>query len=245
MKTAIEFLVIFAIAILPEITGSIFILQDRELLVRGSSNKQKIVSRWIRHISIIILVIYIAANQPSGLSSIGLSFEPSEIPGILIVGGLTTAYLLLIFLFSKLRSKPEQDKTDKLAKSIFEAGAFHVYSGSLEKVTFLISMWLGVVAEELVYRGYIVLALGFQTGTFIPWVILSILLSVCIHLYQGAERRIMLSHVFFAIIFITVTLITKNIITAMIPHLIYDTVWLLRGWAKTRKAQTLQAEPNI
>ena len=112
----------------------------------------------------------------------------------------------------------------------------NTYRGFWGKTGYLFSLWLGGIAEDLVFRGYLVLGLGAQTGSYYPWIVLSIFLSVASHLYQGVNRRIMLGQMIFAAIFITISLITRSVITAIIPHLVYDTIWLLRGWEKDSKS---------
>jgi membrane protease YdiL (CAAX protease family) len=89
-----------------------------------------------------------------------------------------------------------------------------------------LTLWLGVIAEDLVFRGYLVLGLGARTGSYFPWMVLSIILSIAAHLYQGVSWKLMLGQGLFALIFTGVSLITNND-TAIIPHLVY-TIWLLR-----------------
>ncbi len=234
MKTVLEFFVVFTIAILPQILGSILSLKDREYF-RKFSPDQRTASNLVRWIGIMLLLYYIAMEHAAGLSSIGLSFTKSEIPKISLVSAITTAYLSLVFVLSRFRSKQIQEKIESLRRSIFEAGGFNSYRGFWGKFGYLLSLWFGVIAEDLVFRGYLVLGLGAQTGSYYPWIVLSVILSVAAHLYQGVNRQIMIGQGIFALIFIIISLITKNVITAIIPHLVYDTIWLLRGWGKDSK----------
>ena len=234
MKTVLEFFVVFSIAILPQILGSIFSMKDPEHL-RKFSPVQRTASNLGRWSGIILLLIYIALDHPPGLWFIGLRFPSSGLPLALLVSGFTTVYLSLVFVLPRFRSRQFQEQTESVRRSIFAAGAFDTYHGLWGKLSYLFTLWLGVVAEDLVFRGYLVLGLGALTGSYFPWIVLSIFFSVASHLYQGLDRRIMLGQVIFAAIFTTVSLITGSVITAIIPHLVYDTIWLLRGWAKDSK----------
>jgi hypothetical protein len=234
MNVTLEFLVVFTVAILPQIVGSFLSIKDREYF-RKFTPEQRTVSNLGRWIGIIFLLFYIAMNHSNGLFSIGLGFGRNGIPKIILVAGITTGYLLLIFVLGRLRSKKIQEQTETVRRSIFAAGAFSTYRGFWGRSAYLLTLWLGVIAEDLVFRGYLVLGLVAQTGDYFLWIVLSIALSIAAHLYQGTSARLMLGQGLFALIFIGVSLITNNVITAIIPHLVYDTVWLLRGWAKDSK----------
>ena len=67
---------------------------------------------------------------------------------------------------------------------------FAVQRSTWERIVFLPILFLGVIGEELLYRGYLVLILGNETGFMALWVLLSIVLSVVAHLYQGRSRII-------------------------------------------------------
>lgn len=242
MKIFLEFLVVFSGCILPQIAGTFFVLKDKNYFQKLTP-KQRIVTNWVTHIGSIILIIYVGTNHATGIESIGLSLSKNALPKIIIVSGLTTGYLSLIFFSQKLRSKKKQEEREKLRRTAFEAGGFSSFNGFWERGYYLVGMWLGVVAEDLVFRGFLVLGLGIQTGIFWPWIILSVFLSIIVHLYQGTNPRLMLSQGLFALIFILVTLITNSVLAAIIPHLVYDTIWMLRGWAKTSRITVPQSEP--
>jgi hypothetical protein len=44
------------------------------------------------------------------------------------------------------------------------------------------------------------------------------------------------------LIFIIAVLATGNVFAAILPHLVYDTIWLLRGWAKPSQLDQPQTE---
>jgi membrane protease YdiL (CAAX protease family) len=92
-----------------------------------------------------------------------------------------------------------------------------------------------VISEDIVFRGYLVLFCGIITGSFLPWVILSICFSVIVHLYQGRKISYILFHGIGAAVFIGVTIFTHNIVSAIVAHLLYDIPWTLGIWRNADK----------
>jgi membrane protease YdiL (CAAX protease family) len=178
------------------------------------------------------LIAYIAAVHPGGFADFGLIIPAGKIFDTLLFGLLTAAYLSLVFVVSRLRSRSEQERRESLLRGIFRAGGFSHYRTLGLRAAYLLVLWTGVIAEDVVFRGYLVLGLGAYTGSYWPWVIVSVLLSTVLHLYQGLHRQVILAQALFAGLFITLTLWTGNVYAAILAHLIYDTIWVVRGWAK-------------
>ncbi|HEY2980029.1 MAG TPA: CPBP family intramembrane glutamic endopeptidase [Anaerolineales bacterium] len=239
MTLFLEVMVVFTVAILPQIAATIFISRDPAYLESLSPGKRSI-SSLIGFVAYIVLIVYVAANRPGGLSSVGLTFTARPAPISILVAATLTAYLLLIFLVGRLRSKEVQQRRETLRRSVFEAGGFSKFKSLPERCAYLIGLWTGVIAEDLVYRGYLVLGLASSTGILWPWIILSMTLSVVIHLYQGRDPRLMLGQAVFALLFIGAVVVTGSVIAAIIPHLAYDTIWFLRGWAIDDKVSMAQ-----
>jgi membrane protease YdiL (CAAX protease family) len=241
MQVFLEFLVVFTVCILPQIAAALFILHDPDYTKRWSPGERTVLG-WITHSAAILLVVYIAYNQPTGPAALGLRLPKGVRLITLFVGGLTTLYLVALSFSDRLRSQKVREEREVIRKAVFKAGGFSNPQGFRSRTAFLGSIWLGVIAEDLVFRGYLVLGLGTQTGLLWPWVLLSLLLSVAVHLYQGLNWRIMLSQALFALIFIIAVLVTGNVFAAILPHLVYDTIWLLRGWAKSPAQELAQIE---
>lgn len=236
MKTTLELLVVVAVCILPHLMAALFTLTGSDYL-KKLLPWQRTLSSLSHDASKFLLLGYVAANHVDGLAVIGLRIPAGKTLDTLLIGGLAAAYLSLIFVFEKFRSKQQQTRREELRRKVFEVGGFSRYKGVRERFGFLISVWISNTAEDLVFRGYLVLGLTHLTGIAWPWIGLSILLSVCIHLYQGMNREIALSQALFAVVFITVAVAAGNVVAAIIPHVIYDTVWMLRGWARDSQAQ--------
>jgi len=237
----LEFFVVFTVAILPHLLGGIFILTNKDYL-KHFLPWQRMVASAVQDVSKILLLAYIAADQTNGLAAIGLSIGLDEIPMTIIIAAFAAGYLSLLFVIHHLRSKKEQARREELRKSIFEAGGFSTFKTLGERCAYLVSLWLGVIAEDLVFRGYLVLGLGARTGTLAPCIILSVLLSVAVHLYQGLSWRVMFTQAVFACLFIAAAVTAGNILAAILPHLVYDTIWVLQGWAKDAKGSTVHSE---
>jgi len=122
-----------------------------------------------------------------------------------------------------------------------------VYSptaGVWQKLLYFIDLWLAVIGEELVYRGYLILLLGSQTGNLYAWMAFSATLSVVVHLYQGRTWRVAISHMLLACLFIFVAVITNSLFAAIIPHLVYNTVWLIRALRNKPNEEATPQEIN-
>jgi membrane protease YdiL (CAAX protease family) len=237
MRIALEISTVLAVAILPHLLGSIFILTNRDYL-KHFLPWQRMVSSALHDVSKILLMLYIAAQPSNGLAAIGLSIDPDRIRMTIFIAAFATGYLSLIFVIARLRSKKQQQAREELRRSVFEVGGFSTFKTPGQRGAYLPSLWLGVIAEDLVFRGYLVLGLGARTGTLAPWIALSILLSVVMHLYQGLNWHLMFTQAVFSSIFIAAAVTSGNILAAIIPHLVYDTIWILQGWMKADQRST-------
>jgi membrane protease YdiL (CAAX protease family) len=241
VKIILEFLIVFCAYILPGIVLSMFMLRDRDLLKRSAA-WLRIVSGAISSFAVAALVYYIATNHPGGPAAFGLSLQVN-LPLALVVGGLAAGYLLFIVLVGELRLKSMSDEQKTARRAVFEASGFTIYTGFWQKSGFLASVWLGILAEDFVFRGYLVLGLASLTGVTWPWVLLSTALSVVGHLYQGWRPAQIFTHTFFALLFIIVSVSTGSVFAAVLPHLVYDTAVILRGWTRYRPPAPAPAGP--
>lgn len=241
MKPILEFFVVFTITILPQILSSALSARDKDFL-RRFTGKQRILVNLSSFSGMTLLAIYIALSHPEGWSYIGLGFEKNSLQNVAIISIAGTAYLLLIFAIAKVRSPKQRKALEQRKADIFKAGAWVDLKSFWERAAYLPTLWLGVIAEDLIFRGYLIFGLQAQTGYLLPWIFLSAILSVFVHLYQGANWRIMLGQAVLALLFIGISIWAQNIIAAIIPHLVYDTIWILQGWAKIAKSEAQQEQ---
>jgi membrane protease YdiL (CAAX protease family) len=229
MSTPIlEFLTVFTIAILPQILIS-FYPEEMRYMLNNLPGNWRFITTIPSRVGPILLILYIAAGRFDAFHSVGLNVYEALSPLTVILTVFFTGYLLLIFVFSGLRSKKVKDEVANIQQRTLAVLRYSNITGFWQKLIAFGDLWLAVIGEELVYRGYLVLMLGWQTGTFTPWIILSIALSMLVHLYQGRTWRVALSHMILAALFILAVMVTRSLFAAIIPHLVYNTVWLMRA----------------
>ena len=235
-KIILEILTVLVIAVLPQVLNSFYPQEWKDLLAKFPANWRS-ASAFFSRIGMILLALYIFANHLNGYHIIGLTIrEIQSFPTLLTAGGLTI-YLSLIFVFSRLRSQKTKQEIAIRQERTLAVLRYAPNAGFWKSLPSFVDIWLAVLGEELIYRGYFVLLLGAVTGTFVPWVLLSITLSILVHLYQGLTLKVALGHAILAAIFITAILITKSLFAAIIPHLVYDTIWLIRALRSTPKEE--------
>jgi membrane protease YdiL (CAAX protease family) len=238
MNLTLEFSVVFTVAILPQVLTSFYPDEMRGLLNKLPGN-WKYLSTLPNRIGVILLVLYISSSRLDGFRFIGLNLSEALSPTALLVTGLLTGYLLLIFVFSRLRSNKVKDETINMQQRTLAALRYSDTTGFWKKLFAFADLWLAVIGEELVYRGYLILLLGRQTGNLIPWIAFSVALSIVIHLYQGRTWRLAAGHMILASLFIFVAVITNSLFAAIIPHLVYNTTWLIRALGNKPKEEAV------
>jgi membrane protease YdiL (CAAX protease family) len=226
-------ILIVTVIIIGNVFGSIFRLKYPEF---GSSDNYPAFLRWsdgfLYSFLIICFMCYIALNQPNGLAAIGLrrltvdDFIDYSLRGIVILSG----FMLLYVAGNRIiRGKKEIDN-QPLHRLV--SG----YQAVWERLGFVVALIIGVVAEEWVYRGYLVLLLGEKTNAFLVCALLSAFLSVLVHLYQG--RSLLVFHFLFAIVAIGVTIWTDSIVMAVSMHIFQDVVATIKVWNQIDKQAT-------
>jgi len=171
---------------------------------------------------IILLILYIALNQPSRLRSIGF-FWPipvedigvlNSITGVLLGGVVIHSFIVLPFsLYSAFTRKVLKRKTDpsKLAKEWFSK-----YRTPWERCGLLTVLLLNAIAEELVFRGYLVLLLSERTGALFLCAGISVTLFAAIHLQYGPSK--IPYYVWYAIGLTWLTISGGNVVWAIAVH---------------------------
>jgi membrane protease YdiL (CAAX protease family) len=225
----LEFLAVFCVAILPQVLTSFYPDDMREML-NGLPGNWRFLTALPSRMGVIFLILYIAAGRQDSFHSIGLNLrtDASFVP--LLAGAFLTMYLLLILVLANKRSAQRKQESAALQQRTLLGMRYLGPMNSWRRFLAFVDLWLGVIGEELVYRGYLILLLGYQTGSFTPWIIFSVALSVLVHLYQGRTWRVALSHAILAGLFILAMMLTKSLFAAIIPHLAYNTAWLARAF---------------
>jgi membrane protease YdiL (CAAX protease family) len=245
MKSIIEFCAVFAVSILNHLIGAFF-YSKRADYPKSFTVTENLLRYWGGSISAILVVLLVAIDQPDGFASIGIPVSSNTAKTnstTLLI--LFLSFFLLMFLMAGIQKivhyfskKTPETNIDLSNPAIVSVNQFR---DAFELLAYLTVLPLIVISEELVYRGYLVLMLGNKTHTFIPWIILSIILSVAIHLYQGRNIINIVYHAIFATFFIGLTITTGNILAPITIHLIYNIVWTVQTWNKVKK-QEIQPE---
>lgn len=125
-----------------------------------------------------------------------------------------------------------------------------MYVSGWERLAWITTLPFGVIAEELVMRGYLILFIGSLTHAMILWAAISVLITVVLHLYQGRDAETILTHIVFAVIFTGLTLYTQNILASITAHLILNFFTTINIWIHSKNQLTnpddgAQKENNI
>jgi membrane protease YdiL (CAAX protease family) len=235
----LEFLAVFFVAILPQVLTSFYPDDMRERL-NGLPGNWRFLAALPNRIGVIFLILYIAAGRRDAFHSIGLNLQADASFVPLLAAAFLTVYLLLIFVFANKRSAQRKQETAAIQQRTLLGMRYLGPMNSWQRFFTFVDLWLAVIGEELVYRGYLILLLGYETGSFTPWIIFSVALSVLVHLYQGRTWRLAISHAILAGLFILAMMFTKSLFAAIIPHLVYNTVWLIRALKANLQTPSLQ-----
>jgi membrane protease YdiL (CAAX protease family) len=242
MKSIIEFGAIFAVGILNHMIGSFF-YSKRSDYQKSFTVTENLLRYWSGSISGILVVLLVAINNPDGLASVGIIKSSSNDKNPFFIGIMSISFLILFLVvpqrlvnyFRKTTLENKIDLSNPATSGLFQ------YQSKLEKLAYLTVLPFIVISEDLIYRGYLVLMLGGKTHTYLPWIILSVILSVIIHLYQGRKIAYLFFQATAALLFIGLTIWTGNILTPIIAHLYYDVLWTIGVWKRENNATTQPA----
>jgi membrane protease YdiL (CAAX protease family) len=242
MKAILEFIAVASTAIVPSIYGA---LRSRRLPVdtEESSPMERLFGGLLLSVSAIAVVLIISLGQSEGLRSVGFfNGEEGSILSPYMVAML--GFIGVAFILWVVQRLLHIDPKERFAPSKPHIARIIQYDRNRwERLAFLAQLPLAVMAEELVYRGYLVLLLGTYTGTYIPWIILSIALSVVVHLYQGRDKITILSHLLMATLFVGVAVYSGSIIPATTVHFLGNAAFTFRIWSQASKQK--KAEEDV
>ncbi len=186
----------------------------------------------------ICLICYIALNQPKGLAAIGLGqLTESSLTSYLLGGSLLSLCFLLLYAvgYRIIHGKKQID-----AKFFLHLASYRTF---WERLGFLVMLLISAIAEELVYRGYLVLLLGERVNAVLICALISVVLSVVGHLYQG--RSSIVFHILFAFLAIAVTIWTGSIIMAIAMHIYNNVIMAIGSWSHIDKQAAQQRIEQI
>jgi len=232
MFKLIEFIAVIATTVLNHIHGMVLAISHPDQ-VREQSASQIAVKEWIPAVSGIAVVTLVASFQPDGLNAIGVDLEVKARNFAALVEGFCwfAGILILVYFIYRFgfgRKKPNEfDVRISERPEVIETAKFR---SGVERLVYLSILPVCVIAEEFVYRGYLVLYLGSRSGAYLPWAVFSVVLSVIVHLYQGRDLRNILIHLLLAVSLVGITLLTKNLFASITGHLFNNLAFTLNVW---------------
>jgi membrane protease YdiL (CAAX protease family) len=232
MNNLIEFAAVFFSSILSHINGMVQSIKNPDSVKKNSAYETAL-KEWIPAVTGIAVVALVALMQPGGLNSIGINLEVKAANFAAAVEGFCwfAAILILVYFiyrFGSGRKRPNEfevrtsDRPEIVETAKFRSG--------LERLVYFSILPVCVIAEEFVYRGYLVLLLGSRSGTCLPWALFSVALSVIVHLYQGRDLRNILIHLLLATSLVGITMVTKNLFASIIGHLFNNLAFTFNIW---------------
>lgn len=215
-----EFLAVVCVGVVPAFLASIHGLIYPGV-IQTVGKVTRLLTGFIQPLGIIMLMLYIASRSPEGWKNIGLQINDVGIAetGVLMAG------VLLLYLYAYLHAALIKDKKANVVSQMFSD-----FDTRPQRLAYWLAMLVGILAEELIFRGYLVLWLGEQTGNIAFWAIISVVLSVLAHLYQGVSRIGM--HVILATTLVLVTITAGNIVLVVLFHIFWNSVQVFSLWSK-------------
>ena len=237
MKTVIEFLSIFFISVASHLFGAYLHIKNPEYQ-KIYTVPQAIVRNWLHPVGIILVVILVALNQPNGVESIGIysgskSHNFNALYYGCMGGGVALLLITIIFNLKQVRRYLSKEGIAKIESDPANAQIL-IYRDFLERAAYLATVILMVIAEELVYRGYFVLYWGYKTNSLVIWILISLSLSVLIHLYQGRDFKSISLSILMHSVFIGLALIFQNILAPIAAHIWNNIRWVNAQWKEEK-----------
>jgi membrane protease YdiL (CAAX protease family) len=232
MSWTVELALVASVAVLPSVAGSLFSLLRPEATRRRQEVTdpfQISLLRFVQSIGGIAVVSLVALGQPEGLASVGLRLGHASLiadallTSLLIVVSIAAGILIITLLFRSRLKRGEANPHGRLLE-------FEFHKNRWDRTLYATVMPFSAIAEEMTYRGYLVLLFADRTGNLASWILLSIGLTITIHLYQGTRAPLILFHTVYAGLMIWLTLYTGGIEAPILIHATWNTVNFIRSW---------------
>jgi membrane protease YdiL (CAAX protease family) len=224
MKFILEFIAVFTVGVLPSLLGTFLHLQNADYAKKAEhfSNFERLLTVWSRDLASIAVVLLVAYQQPHGFASIGIhSGQWGDNIGAVFTGFMAMALFVIFFALGQriilhIVKQPAPPTIDTTNPSVEEDLR---YQDIWERLANLAALPVSAIPEDLIYRGYLLLFLGDLTNTYIPWAVLSIILMVLLHLYQGRSTSMIVRQILLAIFFTGLTIATQNLLAPIAAHI--------------------------
>lgn len=246
MIRIIEFAAVMFTSVFSHVQGMILALNaPDEYKTRNAF--QNAVREWLPAWASIALVTLVAFIQPEGLNAIGINPEVKTANFAAAVEGFcwfAGVLILFYFIYRIVLGRKNPNDFDVHLSERPEIVSVSAIRGSLERFVYLSILPVGVIAEEFVYRGYLVLLWGERSGDMLLWGAASIGFSIIVHLYQGINLRTLIIHLVLAASLTAVTILTKNLLAAITGHLFNNLAFTLNTWRLADNQGLVTAEKS-
>ncbi len=239
MKDAItlnlELLAVLCTGVIPSLLASLFWKHFRN---DNLDTKPGLIAtiRITQSLGALALVSYIALQNQDGLKPIGVDLTRG---GEIIGGIFVFSFFGLFYIFGYrliMRKKQEVDYSRPDIKQMLSART------PVQRLSRLLSLILGSVSEEFVFRGYLLFLWGNRTNEIIPFAVASSLLFAAMHLYQG--RKVIVYHLLFASVLAATTVLSGSIMLAIGAHLYCNLLLQIKLWILDARGKTISpAQP--
>jgi len=212
--------IVLLVTLSAPISGSIYSLLGGKTPTEPLQQHFRLVSGMIRHATSLALLWYVMCRQGKTWKDIGWKVELADIPRAL--GLLLVAYLVpefaLIPLQSAFRAYSGHFLAAKSLASVFGFGISYL------SIVFVL---LNPFFEELIVRAYTMTEIMNLGGSSWMAIVVSVLVQMSYHLYQGFINAIVLTIIFtiFSMYFVQ----TRKIVPVILAHLCLDMIALLSG----------------
>lgn len=250
MKFILEFVAVMTVGVLPNLLAAFLHLRNADYLRKFEqlSVSEKLPNIWLGAVGSISVVLLVAYQQPTGFASVGIRSGQwgSNILAVLIGFFGINIFLILFALGQKIILSifrhPSPPALDKSSPSVTDNLS---YEDNWERIANLTVLPFSTIAEDLIYRGYLILLLGKLTNTFLPWALISIFIMVLLHIYQGRTTRRIIYHILLAGFFAVLTITTQNILAPITAHVYHNFIHRVKLWSlMTKQDQPMPTSAN-
>ncbi len=218
----VDLAMLVLIAFVPDIMISTYMFLSGDHLSANRPSGFQDIFGSVQNLAMIAFMIYLLARQGRKLSDIGCSFSWSD---ILIAVGLFGAQYLLVAIVNRVAQYGYYIIIGKLPD---------ISPRNIEFVTQNRSLWavlplvIGSAYEELLVRGYVMSEIKYLWGRWDLAVILSVLLQLSYHTYQGMGALILCFATF--LVFALYYAKSRRLTPVIMAHVFVNVFSLVYWW---------------
>lgn len=230
-QSLFEFAAILTISRLPQALG-LFDENQGSNSSRLASIMGGLLRRWAGAVAGILVVILVIANKPNGWHQAGIHPDVGLDNKNALLLGLGSAFVFILVLAAIRKFLPGIRNRASLpldTTRIWIAEAVQ-YRERHERFAYLTLLALETVSETLIYRGYLVLFLGSQAGTYFLYALASAFLTLLIRANQSWTFRTVVSNLLASFFLIGLTIASQNLLAPITAHLYYNFIIAIQAW---------------